>query len=89
MKPVFCRNCFDRSDARDNRPSYGKKEFAPRTASAPHAPEPDRRIDDLKRQLIMLESKLDNLIRLVEAGPRKASPVEKKPTTKPKKKAKK
>src|SRR4051812_31712136 len=59
-KPVFCGDCFNRDgdrDARDSsRGSFQKREYgAPRSA----APTEDRRIDELKRQLIQMDSKLD------------------------------
>ena len=88
-KPVFCRDCFQRDDAprasrdsRDSRGSFGKREYASRT----EAPAPDRRIDDLGRKLTMLESKLDNLTRLVEGL---TKPVAKETTTPKKVAAKK
>lgn len=88
MKPVFCRNCFQRDDARDSRDtrgSFGKKEFSPRREFAPRppfqespAPKPDPRIDDLGRKLTLLESKLDHLTRLVEASVSAPQPAQKK-----------
>ncbi|KND50470.1 MAG: hypothetical protein AB202_02330 [Parcubacteria bacterium C7867-007] len=70
-KPVFCGDCFTRDgdsrDSRDTRGSYQKKEYgAPRTA----APTEDRRIDELKRQLIQMDSKLDRLVQMIDAANR-------------------
>ncbi|KND49336.1 MAG: hypothetical protein AB203_02975 [Parcubacteria bacterium C7867-008] len=68
-KPVFCGDCFTRDgdrDSRDTRGSFQKKEYgAPRTA-----PAEDRRIDELKRQLIQMDSKLDRLVQMIDAANR-------------------
>lgn len=75
MKPVYCRDCFQpeergaRDDFRSNdRPSYPKKEFGPRREfKAAPAARPDSRIDDLKRQVEVINGKLDQLISAFEA----------------------
>lgn len=86
-KPVYCSNCFKRDDDRDARP-FQKREFTPRQSFAPRtaAPQEDRRIDDLKRQLTTLEAKMDRILLLVEEKPAAATPVKK---AAPKKVAKK
>lgn len=65
-KPVFCSDCFkgeERGGARESRP-YTRPSFAPQAA-------PDHRIDEVKRQVIMLDSKIDRLTKLVEGLQRK------------------
>ncbi len=64
-KPVFCKECFGRDDERSGVPSYQKKEYGSIRESRPYAaPAPDRRIDDLTRQLANVEAKLDALLQL-------------------------
>jgi hypothetical protein len=68
-KPVFCADCFTREgdrDSRDARGSFQKREYgAPRSA-----PTEDRRIDELKRQLIQMDSKLDRIVQMIDAANR-------------------
>lgn len=71
-KPVFCADCFTREgdrdsrDSRDTRGSFQKREYgAPRSA-----PTEDRRIDELKRQLIQMDSKLDRIVQMIDASNR-------------------
>lgn len=103
VKPVFCSNCFnvDRDGGEraprpsfNERPSFQKREFTPRSEFRPRteAPMPDRRIDDLKRQMTNMEAKLDQLIKSMEkpAKPevavkeKKAAPAKKAKATKKK-----
>jgi CxxC-x17-CxxC domain-containing protein len=66
-KPVFCADCFTRDgdrDSHDSRGSFQKREYgAPRSA-----PTEDRRIDELKRQLIQMDSKLDRIVQMIDAA---------------------
>ncbi len=73
MKPVYCRDCFTpandrapREGFRNERPAFGKKEFGPRREHAPAA-RPDARIDELKREVATLHTKLDSLIASIES----------------------
>ncbi|HEY0979249.1 MAG TPA: CxxC-x17-CxxC domain-containing protein [Candidatus Paceibacterota bacterium] len=63
-KPVFCRNCFVRDDA---RPSFerprAERSFAPRE-SAPVDPH----IDALQKELAIVHAKLDTLIQSLEGA---------------------
>ena len=63
-KPVFCRNCFVRDDA---RPSFDRpraeRSFAPRES----APE-DPRIGALQKELAIVHAKLDTLIQNLEGA---------------------
>lgn len=69
-KPVFCKDCFSRDGDRPAAPSYQKKEYGPARESRPYAaPAPDRRIDDLTRQLANVEAKLDTLLQLAQPAP--------------------
>lgn len=72
MKPVFCRDCFKPENDRaerpsfNSRPSFEKRPFTKeRSDFAPRPAAPDRRIDDLKRQLDGIEAKLDSLAALI------------------------
>ncbi|MDB5237506.1 MAG: hypothetical protein JWL88_608 [Parcubacteria group bacterium] len=70
MKPVFCQNCFkkdedrDSRDSRDTRRSFQKREYSAPRSFAPQSD--DHRIDDLKRQMMTLDSKLDRVLQLIE-----------------------
>lgn len=81
MKPVYCRDCFNRDQdgergQRDERPRFPKKDFGTRTYSPrddrpqrferPERPAQDPRIEALQRQLQNVEAKLDSLVSLVE-----------------------
>ncbi len=75
-KPVFCSNCFTPDTSRTTRDSYQKPEYPSPRAFAPTArPEQDRRIDDIKRQLAVLEGKIDLLIQSFEASKQAAKEV--------------
>jgi CxxC-x17-CxxC domain-containing protein len=68
-KPVYCRDCFagKREGHGDNfskRDSFPRKDFSGPQSS--HAP--DRRIDDLKRQLDGMSLKLDTLLKIMDGG---------------------
>lgn len=76
MKPVYCRDCFNREDGREERPRFPKKDFGTRTYNPrddrpqrferPERQAQDPRIDALQRQLQNVEAKLDSLVSLVE-----------------------
>jgi CxxC-x17-CxxC domain-containing protein len=64
-KPVFCSNCFkrdeDRGDSRDFRDSRDSRSFRSAGLSSDH------RGEDLKRQFMTLDSKMDRILQLLEA----------------------
>ena len=66
-KPVYCSDCFG------NPKLHGGNNSAPREFSGEQpfkAPEKDTRIDDLKRHIDAMTSKLDRVIQILEAGAR-------------------
>lgn len=70
-KPVYCRNCFVRDDAQDSRPSFVKKEYAPKRdfdrVSTSRAPQQgDSSMKEVVRELAAVNAKLDTLIRVLE-----------------------
>ncbi len=83
-RPVFCRDCFGGVNAAgistprtDAAPRFEKRDFekrdfaasAPSFAPASRHETPDARIDELKRQLDVVQSKLDRVLHLIEAKP--------------------
>ena len=72
-KPVYCKECFSGTPY-DQSKNFTRKEFAQpreeRSSQSHHQfiPAPDRRIDELKKQLEMVDVKLDRLIRTLEAA---------------------
>lgn len=96
-KPVYCSDCFgarqgdaprgnfDRRNDRNSRPSFDKKDFVP-TSSAKTQMD-DRKIDDIKKQLEIITTKLDTLIKVLNKDVVSTPVVEKK--IKPEEKKKK
>jgi CxxC-x17-CxxC domain-containing protein len=77
-KPVFCSACFTRDGERDSRGSYQRTDYgSERTPRPQPAMQEDRRIDDLKRQIHAIDSKLELLIQMFEAS-RNATPAKEK-----------
>ncbi|HRH55547.1 MAG TPA: hypothetical protein PK609_01650 [Candidatus Paceibacterota bacterium] len=71
-KPVFCKNCFVRDDARDSRDSrpFEKRSFGPERSFSPK-PQPaaeDPRIGAMQRELTVIHEKLDTLIQSLESS---------------------
>jgi CxxC-x17-CxxC domain-containing protein len=72
-KPVYCSDCFKREerpqqDRFEQRP-YERRE-RPSGPGPASAPAPDRRIDDLKRQLDAVQATLEKLVSSIESGNR-------------------
>lgn len=69
-KPVFCRNCFVRDDARPSGNSYEKQSYGPERsfAARPAAPVEDPRIALLQKELAIVHGKLDTLIQSLESA---------------------
>lgn len=80
-KPVFCKNCFVRDDARDTRDfrdsrdarpsnSYEKRSYGPERSftPAPAAAVEDPRIGAMQRELTVIHDKLDTLIQNLEGA---------------------
>lgn len=67
-KPVFCRDCFVRDDARSSGGTYEKRGFSQeRSFSAPQ-PTEDPRIGAMQRELTTIHAKLDSLIQSLEGA---------------------
>ena len=68
-KPVFCRNCFVRDDARPTN-TFEKRSFGPERSFAPRptAPVEDPRIAALQKELAIVHGKLDTLIENLESA---------------------
>ncbi len=93
-KPVFCRDCFtaqggsqggDRGDRNDRFDRKPRRDFSSNDRPARSAPQNSGSNDELKKQLELLNSKLEILISAVKAlapAPAKA-PTVKAPTVKP------
>lgn len=79
-KPVFCKNCFKRDEDRDSRDSrsprdsYQKREYSAPRAFVPPSQSNDHRIDDLKRQMMTLDSKLDRVVQMLESSRKISAP---------------
>jgi CxxC-x17-CxxC domain-containing protein len=89
-KPVYCRECF--AKRRESSPeSFPKREHSNRDfprrdfspSPAPHAQAQDKRIDDLKRQLDAVNSKVDLLLQIVR-GDAPAAPKQPEKKVEPK-----
>ncbi|MEK7608238.1 MAG: CxxC-x17-CxxC domain-containing protein [Patescibacteria group bacterium] len=83
-KPVYCLNCFGKNERGESRP-LPTNDFRERTPSSPATFKPqneDRRLDDIKRQLDTIYSKLENILQVVSApkteGTIKEVPAKKK-----------
>lgn len=82
-KPVFCNNCFVKSDASERGP---RREFSARPsfgADRP-APRPDQAFNDLKAELRVVNENLERLIRIMESS--RTAPEEPQVTKAPAKK---
>ncbi|MEK7188158.1 MAG: CxxC-x17-CxxC domain-containing protein [Patescibacteria group bacterium] len=71
-KPVYCNDCFGATKGREGGArSFEKRDFKPRESYRPRevvpAPAPDKRIDDLKKQLDAIQRKLDDVMQLITA----------------------
>jgi len=71
-KPVYCNECFGATKDREGGGrSFEKREFKPRESFGsresftPPAAAPDKRIDDLKRQLDTIQAKLNDIMQLI------------------------
>ena len=69
-KPVYCNDCFGATKDRVGGRSFEKRDFKPRVSygsresfTPPAAP--DKRIDDLKRQLDTIQGKLNDIMQLI------------------------
>lgn len=69
-KPVFCKNCFVRDDARPTGNSYEQRSYGPERSFAPKptAPVEDPRIAALQKELSVVHAKLDTLIQNLESA---------------------
>ena len=78
-KPVYCLDCFGGKESAPSRSFDNKRESfsrpAPSFAPRPAPSAPDGRIDDIKRQMETIASKLDKLIDAVHASIKPAAPA--------------
>ncbi len=85
-RPVFCKDCFVDKRAqfggdRDHRDAperpFQKREFTPSYSPVPRPAVADPRIEDLKRQVEVMNKKLDTLVQMIEgiAHKHSAAPV--------------
>ena len=76
-RPVYCRNCFTGTTSAPHQ-AAGRREYPKRpfpTMPAPQAPDP--RIDDVLRQLVKVQDKLERiLLSLAVAKAQSTIPVE-------------
>lgn len=63
-KPVFCRDCFVRDDARPSGNSFEKRSYAPERSQ----PQEDLRIGAIQKELSTVHAKLDALIASLEGA---------------------
>lgn len=73
-KPVFCKNCFVRDDARPTSGSYEKRSYGSERPTAPARPVEDPRIGAILAELSTVHAKLDQLMARLESP---AAPVKK------------
>lgn len=67
-KPVFCKNCFVRDDARPTGNSYEKRSYnSERPAPQPMQQE-DPRIGAMQKELGVIHTKLDTLMKSLEGS---------------------
>lgn len=75
-KPVYCRDCFTPDDrapqGRPERRSFDSRDSRPATPSAA----PDRRIDDIKRQLDAMNATLERIAASLQKSERSAALTE-------------
>ncbi len=68
-RPVFCSNCFDRSDRPERPTRFGSDENRSARPSFDRAPEaPRAHAGEYKAQFEMLNNKLDKILRAVTAA---------------------
>lgn len=65
-KPVYCSDCFRGGQANTPQGNFNRPQQS--QTFAPISQVPDRRIDDLKKQIEVMNSKLDNIVRLIGGG---------------------
>ena len=84
QKPVYCNDCFSRNKAKAPAAAgnFTPKTFQPAPASNSQ-PARDNRIDEIKKQLDAVQSKLDSILQAVST-PKRTEPKKK---AAPKKKA--
>jgi CxxC-x17-CxxC domain-containing protein len=67
-KPVYCNDCFGNPKLHGG--GNAPRDFGNEQAATSRAPEKDTRIDDLKRQVDAMQSKLDKVLQILEASAR-------------------
>lgn len=68
-RPVYCSECFGGKSDRPQRESSSRESFSPVGSSTPKFD--DKKIDDLKRQIIEVERKVERIINLLENNSKK------------------
>ncbi len=64
-KPVYCNNCFTGNKDRDGGRSFEKRDFKPRDSFAPASSAPDKRIDEIKKQLDVMQAKINDILQML------------------------
>ncbi|MCK5060029.1 MAG: hypothetical protein KAR00_02710 [Candidatus Pacebacteria bacterium] len=72
-KPVYCNDCFSKNKGDAPSGNFSKRSFERAPSSQSGAG--DRRIDELKKQLELVNTKLDTLLKAVEKPARVKAPV--------------
>ena len=72
-KPVYCNDCFGSKREGGASQNFSKKDFAPREQYAPRQEGGDRRIDDLKKQIDGLHTKLDRVLEMMKPANKQAA----------------
>lgn len=67
-KPVFCKNCFVRDDARPTGNSYEKRSYNSERPAPQPIQQEDSRIGAMQKELGTIHTKLDALIKSLEGS---------------------
>lgn len=68
QRPVYCKECF--GGAKPPGGNAPARSFMPRELAPVATPAPDKRIDEIRRQMDVLDSKLNRLLQAVEGSSR-------------------
>ncbi len=75
-RPVYCSDCFGKSQGREPRESSSRNAFVPResfsaVSVSPTAKFDDKKIEELKRQIEEVGKKVERILNLLENSPKK------------------
>lgn len=71
-RPVYCSECFGGKSDRPQRESSSRDSFSSRESFSSAPKFDERKIDDLKRQIIEVEKKVERIINLLENNSKKS-----------------